>query len=128
MTPEKETSTLTKPEDAIESLIQPLKPVVVHIQVRPWCTDMIRIWPSTFLLDCNSNHTNALIGFKNITSYPTWTRIDYTQPYDFTLVFEGLPKSVRSFDLAEIIPEKNGFRIQGIRRNQVDVYNEELYD
>ena len=110
------------PVEAIAPEVRPLDPVVVHVRCAPHYSHSLRIWQSTFLLDRDSAHTSAMIGFENISLYPHWTKLDYTKPHVFTLIFEGLPASVRSFDLAEIIPDPNGFRIEAIARRPGDVY------
>ena len=115
-------------EIATDTTVAPLAPVVVHVTVPPYSAELIRIWQSTFLLDRDSTHTSRLIGFERVALYPHWTIIDYTQPHIFKLVFEGMPKQVRSFDLAEIIPEPNGFRIEAIARRPSDIYEVELVD
>jgi hypothetical protein len=122
MSPAAETTTTVRPETAEATSVQPLEPVVVHVRVPAYTAEMVRVWQSTFLLDRDSNHTSRLLSFEKISLYPHWTRLDYTKPYVFTLVFEGLPKAVRSFDLAEIIPDPNGFRIEAIARRPGDVY------
>lgn len=126
MSPWAESLTLTSPAEAVATSVQPLEPIVVHIRVPPYTAELIRVWQSTFLLDRDSNHASALVAFEKVSLYPHWTVLDYTRPYFFTLVFEGLPKSVRSFDLAEVIPEPNGFRIEGIARRPGDVYEVDL--
>lgn len=42
--------------------------------------------------------------------------------YWFTLVFSGLPKDCKMFDLIEVIPEEGGFHVKEIRRNESDIY------
>lgn len=119
---------LVLPEIATETVVAPLAPVVVHVTVPPYSAELIRVWQSTFLLDRDSRHTSRLIGFERVALYPHWTVIDYTQPHVFTLIFEGMPKQVRSFDLAEIIPEPHGFRVEAIARRADDIYEVELVD
>jgi hypothetical protein len=63
-----------------------------------------------------------MIGFENISLYPHWTPVPFGRPYQFTLFFEPMPKSVQVFDLSEIIPEPRGWHFPKIRRNQEDVY------
>ena len=48
------------------------------------------------------------------------------QDYWFTLVFSGLPKDCKSFDLREEIPEEGGFLVKNIKRNGTDVYRVKL--
>ena len=126
MCPAAEPLVVARPAEAVAASIHPLEPVVVHVRVPPYTAELIRIWQSTFLLDRDSNHASALVAFEKVSLYPHWTALDFTRPYVFTLVFEGLPKSVRSFDLAEVIPEPNGFRIEGIARRPGDVYEVDL--
>jgi hypothetical protein len=80
----------------------------------------IRIWPSTYLVDKVSGHRSKLLFSENIAKFPQWeTVIGGT---DFSLVFEGLPRSCETFDLYEDIPESGGFRVKDIKRNHTDVY------
>jgi hypothetical protein len=39
------------------------------------------------------------------------------------LIFAGLSKAVKVFDLVEEIPQPGGFVIKNIRRNETDVYH-----
>ena len=96
MSPAAETTTTVRPETAEETSVQPREPVVVHVRVPAYTTEMVRVWQSTFLLDRDSNHTSRLVSFEKISLYPHWTKIDYTRPYVFTLVFEGQATSTKS--------------------------------
>lgn len=78
-----------------------------------------RIWPSTFLIEHGTGRRAKLIMAYNISFAPQWT---YNDGRGFTLVFEGLSKGCRAFDLKEIIPQEGGFESIGIRRNSTDVY------
>lgn len=82
----------------------------------------IRIWPTTFLFDLHSDHISELVYFEKITGYPVWTEILPHKTHHFTLIFEGLPKSCTVFDLAEVIPQSNGFYLPAVLRNEQDVY------
>jgi hypothetical protein len=84
--------------------------------------DRIRIWKSTFLCDRNSSHKSKMIHVENIAMYPTWMFIGGGQTVYFTLFFTALPKSCRSFDMIEQIPEFGGFEVENIQRNTSDVY------
>jgi hypothetical protein len=84
--------------------------------------DKIRIWESTFLYAKDSNHRSKLIHVENITIYPTWMNVERGQTINFTLIFEGLPKHCKKFDLIEKIPESGGFVVMNIERNSSDVY------
>ncbi len=101
---------------------KPLAPVVVHVRCAPGYSHSLRIWPSTFLLDCDSAHTSALVDFENISPYPEWMPVPPGRAYQFTLYFAPMPKWVRLFDLSEIIPEPRGWHFPGIGRNNADVY------
>ncbi len=85
--------------------------------------DGIRIWQTTFLCDQHSDHASKLIYSEGISIFPTWTLLPPGEKINFLLVFSGLPKSCRVFDLREIIPEPDGFEIKNIRRNAADVYH-----
>ena len=126
MCPAAATSTSVRPAEDVSTSVQPLDPVVVHVRVPPYTADSIRVWQSTFLLDRDSRLASVLVSCERISLYPHWTRIDFTRDYRFTLVFAPLPKSVRSFDLAEIIPDPNGFRIEAIARRPGDIYEVDL--
>lgn len=82
--------------------------------------DLYRIWPSTYLIEHGSNRRAKLITAFNISFAPLWTVNDGK---GFTLIFEGLSKGCRSFDLMEIIPESGGFEAFNIARNHMDVYH-----
>lgn len=122
--------TLTKPEIA-EEILQMLRPdtleesqVIVHccFPASPFSGNLIRIWPSTVLLDNASGHQSKLIHAENISVFPYWTEVDAMKDYWFTLVFSGLPKSCKKFSLIEMIPDEGGFQVNNIRRNSTDVY------
>ncbi len=101
--------------------------VIIHASITCQASwEMVRIWKTTFLIDRHSNHESRLILADNISFAPNWTPIVKGQTLRFTLVFEALPKNCRSFDFAEIISEPGGFFIEGITRNQTDVYRVDL--
>lgn len=79
----------------------------------------IRIWPTTYLVQDNGKQKKLLQGY-NITPYPEWKLVK--SGHRFTLIFEGLDKECKVFDLLEDIPEPGGFRFQNIQRNNTDVY------
>jgi hypothetical protein len=79
-----------------------------------------RIWPSTFLIEHGTNKQAKLITAFNISFAPEWTLNDGK---GFTLIFEGLSKGCKVFDLREIIPQEGGFEVAGIIRNHTDVYH-----
>ena len=128
--------TFTKEEisidEAIKTQIKELeeleKQVIVHCTFKnklPFHT-FIRIWPSTLLLDQDSSHKSILVHFENISGFPNWKRVEANAIMHFTLIFTGLPKSCRMFDVVEIIPEDGGFEFLNIARNDRDVYHVEL--
>jgi hypothetical protein len=101
--------------------------VYVHCYFRNPGKDMlIRIWKSTYLLDTSSGSRSQLIHAENISIAPTWTQIPDGSTYSFLLIFAGLPKSCQLFDLVEDIAQPGGFYIEGIARNQTDVYHIDL--
>ena len=122
--------TLVKPDIAKE-ILEMLKPetleekqVIVHccFPASPMWGNLIRIWPSTFLIDKKSGHESKLMYAENIAVFPYWTEVSPMKDFWFTLIFSGLPKDCKSFDLQEMIPEEGGFWVQNIKRNSSDVY------
>lgn len=83
---------------------------------------LVRIWPTTYLMDKHSDHRSTLVTAENITFYPTWQQVPPGKIAHFTLIFSGLPKSCSVFDLLELIPQANGFQASHIKRNETDVY------
>jgi len=79
-----------------------------------------RIWPTTYLIEHSSDRRAKLITAFNITFAPQWSLSDGK---GFTLIFEGLSKGCRSFDLIEMIPQAGGFEVFNIPRNEMDVYH-----
>ncbi|MEY3392480.1 MAG: hypothetical protein RLZZ322_1329 [Verrucomicrobiota bacterium] len=119
-------ATVVLPAVEIAAEARPLDPVVVHVRCAPHYAHALRIWQSTFLLDRDSSHASAMIGFENISLYPHWTPVPFGRTHRFTLLFEPLPKSVLVFDLSEVIPEPRGWHFPAIRRNPEDVYRLDL--
>jgi len=78
-----------------------------------------RIWPTTFLIEHQTDKQAKLITAFNISFAPQWTLNDGK---GFTLIFEGLSKRCEYFDLKEIIPLEGGFEVLNIQRNNSDVY------
>lgn len=79
----------------------------------------IRIWPTTFLVQEDGKQKKLLQAY-NISSFPVWKLVK--PGHRFTLIFEGLDKDCKVFDLLEDIPEPGGFRFSNIERNSIDVY------
>lgn len=83
---------------------------------------LCRIWvDNTFLVEDNGSR-KRLIHFEGISVHPDF---DYVK--NFTLIFEGLSQSCKSFHLLEEIPERNGFFSDAIKRNKIDVYNVSVF-
>src|SRR5206468_10728322 len=101
--------------------------VVVHCHFK--CkseSELIRVWKTTYLIDRASDHKSKMLFADNITIAPIWTPVMKNESISFTLIFEALPKGCTSFDFAEIIPEPGGFLIEGISRNNSDIYSIDL--
>lgn len=126
--------TITKPEicqeilEALLTEVQEEQQVIVHCcyPATYHIGSLIRIWQSTFLVDERLNHRSSLLHHENISLFPDWTPVPPMQDYWFTLVFSGLPKDCKSFDLREEIPEEGGFLVKNIKRNGTDVYRVKL--
>lgn len=110
--------------ESLQTKIEEEKQVIVHccFPASPFLGNLIRIWNSTYLFDNNSDHRSKLIHAENISISPNWTVVPFMRDFWFTLIFSGLPKDCRSFDLREVIPEEGGFVVESIKRNSLDVY------
>lgn len=108
----------------LETFTQTEGQVIIHCLLYSTRTTgtLIRIWPTTFLFDKNSEHRSSLVTAENITFYPVWQEVPAGKVAHFTLIFTSLPKSCTSFDLVEVIPQLNGFTASNIQRNNTDVY------
>ena len=84
--------------------------------------EKIRIWPTTYLYDNNSEYRAELVHQENISLAPHWTELEPSSATYFTLVFNGLPKSCLSFDFKEHCEGGGAFHAKAIRRNNSDVY------
>jgi hypothetical protein len=101
--------------------------VYVHCYFENQSDDMlIRIWRSTYLMDRASASRSELIHVENISYAPMWTMIPKKGTFSFLLIFSALPKDCLVFDLLEDIPQAGGFFVQGIKRNELDVYHVDI--
>lgn len=83
----------------------------------------IRIWPSSFLFDHDSDHASELVHCENITLAPTWQVVEAGDKCYFTLIFSGLPRDCRTFDFIEYCGgQGGGFEIRNIARSESDIY------
>ena len=111
----------------VQQIVDAEQQVIVHCKYTATAEgDMIRIWKSTFLYARDSSHKSSLVNTQKISIYPNWTFVDGSKAFYFTLIFSGLPRSCKSFDLIENIPEPGGFFVTNISRNNLDVYNVEI--
>lgn len=108
----------------LDAKIQEERQVIVHccFPATPFWGNLIRVWRSTFLIDKISGHKSKLLHAENISIFPYWTEVPPMKDYWFTLIFSGLPKDCKTFDLQEIIPQEGGFCVPNIPRNSTDVY------
>jgi hypothetical protein len=98
--------------------------VYVHCYFQnKWENMLIRIWKTTYLVDERSASRSRLLHAENISIAPIWTQIPDKLEYNFLLIFSGLPKSCKQFDLVEEISEPGGFFVGNITRNDTDVYH-----
>ncbi|MEO7523833.1 MAG: hypothetical protein ABIT58_07045 [Ferruginibacter sp.] len=127
------TVTIAKPQVVIDEAVKLLtkeeleKCTIVHCKLYSSEESMLRIWPSTFLIE-NDGSRRELIKAFNISLMPDWTVYPSgNSMIGFTLVFEGLSKNCNSFQLLEDIPEPGGFYTDTILRNKTDVYQAEVH-
>ena len=59
----------------------------------------------------------------SIVMAPEWMDVFSNETVHFTLIFTGLPKSCKCFDLIENAPTNRGFLVKNIPRNNSDVYS-----
>jgi hypothetical protein len=98
--------------------------VYVHCHYHNGADDMlIRIWRTTYLIDRTTSTKNQLIHAENITLAPLWTMVPGRSMFNFLLIFGGLPKACKHFDLLEEIAQPGGFHVRNIPRNEKDVYH-----
>lgn len=83
----------------------------------------IRIWPTTYLIQQDGNRKRLLQAY-NLPEFPEWKFI--FGKHTFTLVFEGLDRACKLFDLLEDISESGAFYVKDIMRNSTDVYHVQL--
>jgi hypothetical protein len=114
------TKEIKKPKFKVDVIINVEEERQAVVKISYDRTTHIRIWNSTFLKDSHSNHVSKLIGVYNVGKYPYWKLVPAHS--EFTLVFEGLPKSCTSFHLVEEIPEPGGMYFRNIARNTRDIY------
>ena len=110
-------------DSALLTSIEEESQVIIHCKMTAdEYSNAARIWPSTYLIDNQNNKNCQLVYAEGITMYPTWTYIEEGSSLDFTLIFNGLSKSCKSFDLVELIPQAGGFEYRKIPRNNSYVY------
>lgn len=124
-----------KPKIKIDKAVRKklLKQVDEESQVVMHCSftgdlsgNLLRVWKTTFLHSFGSSHRSKLIHAENITFAPNWMHVYGGQKVNFTLIFSGLPKDCKYFDLIEITPTMRGFLVKNIARNNLDVYSVNL--
>lgn len=120
--------TIAKPQVEVDEAVKLLldeqeeKCTIVHCHFYAASETMVRIWPSTYLIEDNGARRKMIKAF-NISLMPQWTyHPEPTGVIRFTLVFEGLGKNCSTFELLEEIPEPFGFYTDVITRNSTDVY------
>ena len=107
----------TELETDVKVLESEERQTVVHCVVN--AEYAFRIWPTTYLIEKESGRKASLITAFNISFAPQWTLNDGKC---FTLIFQGLSKGCKMFDLIEEIPQEGGFAALNILRNSSDVY------
>ena len=92
--------------------------VTLHMRTR--LGGGVRIWPS-IKLRCRTTGTKSkFTHVVGLSPFPNWTRVEPGGAY--TLLFEALPSSCRTFDLIEDIPQPGGLVVEDIARKGRDVY------
>jgi hypothetical protein len=117
--PEKVKEAEVEVAEEVKTLQSEERQTIVHCLVDIEFAEAFRIWSSTYLIEHGSDRRAKLLTAYNISFAPTWTINDGK---GFTLIFEGLSKDCKMFDLKEIIPQDGGFESLNIERNKTDVY------
>jgi hypothetical protein len=119
-----EVEVLAEPEIALSVKVEEESQVLVHVHFLAFPGALIRIWKTTFLIpSVPSGEKVPLVHAENITMAPMWTQLDGYGVFTFTLVFKGLPRDCKLFDLTEEIEESGAFHFSDIARNETDVYH-----
>lgn len=105
----------------LNAVVQEEGQVIVHCLYLGIGWEAIRIWPTTFLMDKNSDHSSKLVTVEKITLAPQWQWCRFG-PNRFTLIFSGLPRHCEQFDLVEQCEGDGAFVVKDIVRNAQDVY------
>lgn len=110
--------------EELSSQVHEAGQVILHFLYNPNVENtLIRIWQTTFLYDCQSDHRSDLLYTENITLYPVWTECKANIQHHFTLIFSGLPNSCLMFDFEEHCLGLGGeFVVRNIMRNKTDIY------
>lgn len=121
---------LVVPKEKKEKKVQLVQDVEDESQVIVHCTSkaqtqdiMIRIWKTIYLIPKEISHKSGLVHHENISLAPQWTPVPKGKTHKFTLIFSGLPKGCKSFDIVEEIPQPGAFVRRNIQRNKKDVYH-----
>ena len=114
-----------KPVNETDYQVEEEIQIIVHCRFdAPGNEDaLIRIWNTTYLIDHASDYKSDLLFAYNISLYPVWDLLPANSTKKFTLVFGGLPKSCKVFDLVEMTNNWDGFVSKGIVRKKEDVYH-----
>jgi hypothetical protein len=95
---------------------------IVHCSCAVPENGKIRISGSTELFDLDNGCCIRMLHALNIPIAPKWKNIKTETTLTFTLTFAPLPKNCTVFDLVENGPKAGAFIVQGIVRNDQDVY------
>ena len=124
---------IAKPEIEIAAAVKELiqhqteRCTIVHCRFYTEEPTGVRIWPTTFLIEDKGRKVKLIKAF-NISMSPHWTHhFVFNDFIRFTLVFEGLSKSCKTFHLLEEIAEPFAFYSEIISRNKSDVYTAEVF-
>ena len=101
----------------VEELLQEERSTIVHCSLSITC--LLRISYTTYLVQQNGDRKKLLQAY-NIASFPDWKLV--LPRHRFTLIFEGLDRDCKKFDLIEDVQEMHPFEFKDIKRNNTDVY------
>ena len=118
---------ITETQVTVEVAVDPEeeKQTILHCRLPSVFFSMIRIHPTTFLIEQDGSR-RQLLSALDISVAPEWGPGNFRGGYMyFTLVFEGLGKACDCFHMEEFAaPTENLlFKTDIVKRNQTDVYH-----
>lgn len=108
-------------KNALSELSKVNSQVIIHCSINLDKNAFVFLKKNTYLKANDGEHISQLVYYENISIDPVRTSFEKGM-CNFSLVFEGLPKDCKSFDLIEETQELCPFTKLNNKRNTSDVY------